>query len=875
MSSKNRNPKRTPIYARFLFHLILPDSDCWNLMGDYEEIYNDIIRYEGLWMANFWLIKQVVKSWPLYLYDSIRWRMSMFKNYLTIAFRNILKQKAYSFINIAGLALGMACCLFILLWVMDELSSDRFHENAEYLYRVEQDQNYSGENFHVNVTPYPMGPALTEEIPEILQSCRITNPGEQLFRYGEKAFFENGITAVDTNFLNMFTFPLLKGDKNTALADPYNILVTEEIAEKYFGVEDPIGKTVTLNNNYAFTVTGVLNKVPDNSQYQFDMLIPFHYIREIGQYNESWSSNNIPTLVQLVPNALITDVNEKITKLRHKKVMESIADAERRRQFIDRPMLQFSLNRLTDIYLRGYFGFGRPMGNIQYVYIFIVIASFVLLIACINFMNLATARSAGRAREVGLRKVVGAFKSHLIGQFYGEAILLSFLSLFLALLLVGLLLPQFNTISGKTLALSALFTWKFLLGMIFITLLTGILSGSYPALYLSAFQPVAVLKGALGAGLKSATFRKILVVVQFSLSVLLIIGTSIIYKQVDFMRKKELGYDKEHLIYFPLRGETKDFYASLKEELKNDPRVVNVTATWQRPTSFGANAGGAQWEGKDPEENVLIGMNSVDFDYVETMGIEMAEGRAFNKTFSTDTAGAWIVNEEVVKLMNVESAVNMNFRFIGAEGPIVGVMKNYHYQSIQSRIDPLALLVVPSYFNFMVIRLGSGDIPDALAYVQETWERMIPNYPFDYQFLDEDFDRMFRSEERMGTLLQTFTGLAIVIACLGLFGLASFTAEQRTKEIGIRKVLGASTPKLLYLLNKEFTKWVVVANVIAWPAAYFILSRWLQEFAYRTSLPWWIFIGSGVIALAGALLTVSYQSLKAALINPADSLKYE
>ena len=867
---------KMPRMANVLFDFFLPEMDCRYLMGDYEEIYSEIVSENGKGIANFWIMKQVLKMFPIYLIDSIYWRCIMFKNYLNITIRNIFKHKGYSFINVVGLAMGMTCCLFIMMWVMNEMSYDRFHENIGTLYRVEQDQFYSGETYHVNVTPYPMGPGIKAEIPEITDATRYTSPGTLLLRYGEKAFFEQGVRAVDPSFLQMLTYPLILGNASTALEQPHSIIINEDIADKYFADEDPLGKAINVNNQYEFTVTGVMKDVPDNSSLGFEMLVPFEFLKDIGRYNDRWGSNSILTMVQLHEMASIDDVNEKITETRHRHVAEYVQQnyPEYLEQFNQRRRTEFMVNPLKDIHLYGYGGYTRQMA-IQYVYIISVIALFVLLIACINFMNLATARSANRAKEVGLRKVVGAMKRHLIGQFYGESILLAFIALVVALGLSISLRTMFNTLSGKQFTLIDFFDWKFVLGMICVALITGLVSGSYPALFLSAFQPVKVLKGTLQSGAKSALFRKILVVTQFSLSIFLVISTGFVYKQLIYMQSKNLGYDKEHMIFIPLRGDTRESYAPLKEALKRDPRVVNVTGTQHSPTQIGSNSSGAEWDGKDPEMTVLISQNMVDFDYTETMKMEMAGGRAFSTDFSTDTATAFIINEELQRIMGGESAVNKRFKFMGVDGTIVGVVKNFHFQSARYDIEPLAFLVRPERVNYIVIRLPAGSMDASIDFVKSTWERIIPNYPFDHYFVDEVYDRMYRGEERLGNLLRAFAILAVVIACLGLFGLASFTAEQRTKEIGVRKVLGASVPGIVMLLSKEFTKWVIVANLIAWPVAYLILRNWLQDFAYRTNLAWWIFVGSGVLALVVALLTVSFQAIRVAFTNPANALRYE
>jgi len=801
----------------------------------------------------------------------------MLRNYIKIIFRNALRQKGYSFINISSLALGMACCLIIMLWVLDELSYDRFNENAESLYRVEQDQNYSGEWYHVNVTPYPMGPALKEEIPEVIDASRVVNTGSMLFRSGEKVFFENGIVGIDPSFFSMFTFPLIKGNENTVLNDPMSVVVSEEIADKYFGGEDPLGKVFTVNNEYEIVVTGVAEKVPNNSELQFDILVPYEFLRAMGSTNDSWTSNSILTFVQLHENSSILDVNEKISAIRHRHAADDIQ--ERNPEFLEEfnrpPRVEFSVMPLTNIHLHAYFGFGRPMGAIQYVYIFSVIALFVLLIACINFMNLSTARSANRAKEIGMRKVVGALKGHIIKQFYSESVFYALTALLFSLLLVVLFLPTFNTLSGKELSFNITGSGAVLIGLLGITVFTGIVAGSYPALYLSSFRPVNVLKGSLQSGAKSSAFRKALVVLQFSLSIFLIIGTGIVYNQSQFMKNKKLGFEKEQLLYIVMRGDTGRSYNTLKNELQNDSRILGVTGMWQRPPFIGSNSSGADWDGKDPDQDVLIGMNFVDFDFTESLKIEMKEGRSFSREFPTDTATAFLVNEEVEKIMGKESAVGENFNFLGKEGKIIGVMKNFHFKPVREIIEPIALAIQPSAFRYAFIRIQAQDVSSTIDYIHSAWNRIIPNYPFDYYFLDESYDRLYRAEERMGDLLKYFAILAVLIACLGLFGLASFTAEQRTKEIGIRKVLGATAPNIIVLLCGEFLKLVLISNIIAWPAAWYVMNSWQQEYAYRAGISSTIFLFAGTVAVIIALLTVSFQAVKAALSNPVQSLKYE
>jgi putative ABC transport system permease protein len=790
----------------------------------------------------------------------------MIKNYFLIAFRNICKNIGFSLINILGLSIGITATLLILLWVQDELSFDRFHENAENLYQVEEDQYYSGEVYHVTVTPYPCGPAWKEEIPEIKDACRYQWPSGMLFRYGEKAFYEGGCVAVDQSFFSMFSFPLIKGDKQTVLTEPFSTVLTDETAKKYFGDEDPIGKILMVNNKYEFTVTGVVEKPPKNSTLSFDILVPFDYLKENGEYDDQWGNNSIRTYVQLNENAITDTVNRKLTRIVRNHNPESKTD--------------FLVFPFTGIHLYQYFGYGHEPGAIVLVYIFSIIAAFVLLIACINFMNLSTARSANRAREIGMRKVMGGTRQNLIFQFFGESFLLTVISMILALILTGTVLNIFNNITGKELTFQHLLNYKFIIGLIILTFVTTFIAGIYPSVFLSSFKPVNILKGELSKGVKGGIFRKILVIFQFTLSVFLIIGTVVIYKQLIFMRNIDLGFNKEHVLYIYLRGDIKKNYYTLKEELLKNPAVTGVSATMHTPNNIGSNSGGANWDGKDPELQTLIGFSAVDFDYIETLQIEILAGRSFSKDYSTDLAtdstGTFLVNEEVVKIIGVENPVGMKFDFLGLKGKIIGVMKNFHYQSARNKIEPLALVVSDvRWFNSMVIKIGPGNVIEAMKEITGTWNKIMPQYPLEYHFVDEDYDNMYRTDIRLGKIIQYFTFLAIIIACLGLFGLVSFTSEVRTREIGIRKAMGARVIKIIYLLSAEFTRLVLISCLLAVPLAYFVMKRFLQEFAYHTQINWWIFVCAGITAMVIAILTVSYQSIRVSLINPAQSLRYE
>lgn len=785
----------------------------------------------------------------------------MFRNYLKTAIRNLQKHRLYSFLNIAGLAVGIGCCLLITLWILDELSFDRFNAHAEQLYRVEFDQDYSGQLFHVNVTPHPLGPVLKEEIAGIENATRFKFVDEIMVKHGEKTFFEDRVAAVDPALFRMFSFPLVEGSASTVLEDPSTVVISETIANKYFAHADPVGKVLMINNDMDLTVTGVMRDVPENSSLRFDMVVPYEFLRTVNTILDNWDTNTTVTFVQLEKAASPDRLAPKIQALISKHT--STEDQ------------QYSLRPLTQIHLHSYFGFGDKRGNAQYISIFTAIAVFVLLIACINFMNLSTARSAKRAREVGMRKVVGATKSQIVKQFFGESCLFTLISLFIALFLVWLALPVFNTIAGKNIPFHMLSQGYMPWAVGGIVLITGILAGSYPALFLSAFHPVKVLKGSLASGASHSIFRKILVVVQFSLSIFLIIGTGIVTSQLKYIKDKNIGFEKAHLISIPMRGGVAGSYEALKKELLKRPGVAGVSASSDKPSFIANNASGADWEGKDPQREVSVHFTVVDYDYVETVDIEMVEGRSYSRVYPSDAESAFVVNEELQRLMGFDSAIGKRFSFLERTGTVIGVVKDFHFLSLKKKIEPLALVFQPEWLSYIFIRIRPGNLSATLEDIERTWSRVIPAFPFDFRFINEEFDALYRAEERMEGVLRCFTFLAMFIACLGLFGLSAFSAERRTREIGIRKVLGASMSRITFLLCKEFTILVLLANILAWPVAYLAMHNWLTGFAYRTTIRWEIFVLAAGLALVIALFTVSFQAVKSALINPARALKYE
>ncbi len=787
-------------------------------------------------------------------------------NYIKTTLRVIRRHKGYSLINISGLAIGLTVCMLIVLWVADEWSFDRFNFNAGRIYRVYRDESAIQTNSTSALTPPPMASALKNDFPEIIMATRFGTWQRQLVTYNDKSFNETRFMHVDPDFFSMFSFPLVKGSPDSVFSNPYSVVLTENTAAKYFGSEDPIGKVLSVNKAFDVIVTGIIHNESLNSSLEFDLLSPFDILlkESIGEKNaDNWGFNSFGTYVMLEHSASAETLNQKL-KGYLKKYDEEDTD-------------ELSLQPLTDIHLFSNLGHDHGnRGNIKYVWIFSALAAFVLLIACVNFMNLTTARSAKRAKEVGLRKVVGAGRPQLIRQFFGESVLMAFIALVTALFLLELFLPFFNALSGKQLTSAWRTPPPYLFGFIGLALLTGIFSGIYPALFLSSFQPIRILKGTTHSSGANPLFRKVLVIFQFSLSLFLIIGTLVISKQLSYMRNIDLGFNREHIIHLSIHGDLHEKYSSIRDRFLQNPDVLHVTASMALPTNIQSTPGTPMWEGRSPDAKMEIKADFVDYDYIETFEIPLVEGRSFSQKYSTDAETAFIVNEEAVRRMGLEKpAVGKKFGFWGIDGQIIGVMKDAHFQSLHYKIEPLVFKMFPSWLRRMYVKFHSNDVAVTLASLEKTWNEMNLGYPFEYRFLDEDFQDLYKEEATLGKIFQTFVALAVFIACLGLFGLASFIAEQRTKEIGIRKVLGSSITRIVALLNREFLKWIAAANLIAWPVAYFTMKVWIQKFAYRVEIQIWIFLLSAAIGLAVALLTVSLQTWRAARANPADSLKHE
>ena len=796
----------------------------------------------------------------------------MLKNYMKIAFRNLQRHPAYAFINVTGLAVGMTCCLLILLFVRDELSYDRFHENADRVYRIVSDWG----NFSVPATNPPVINRLGPDFPEVTMAL-LTPFGAQV-RHEELSFFEERIYFASPEVLDVFTIPVLRGNTETMLAEPGKIVLTEASARKYFGDENPVGKVLLVDGEFEVEVAGVVGAMPENSHFHYDFMVPWSTLDILMDFSNSmsWGNNSYYTYL-LFPEGY------------NPQTLEAQLPA-----FIERHAgdnwngSELSLQALTDIHLHSHHNMElEANSNVANVYIFSIIALFILLVACINFMNLATARSAERAKEVGVRKVAGARRGQLIQQFLAESVLLAGLALVLAVVLTAGALPIFRALTGKAMALSVLNDGFTLLAFFGITLLVGMVAGSYPALVLSAFKPVTVLKGTLLSSGRGAFLRKGLVVFQFIISIALIVGTMVVFNQLNYLREANLGFDKEQVVVIATQTDSQaEQYTAFKDLLLQQPNVSHVTIASEGLPSELLNGTGTRLDGvrnDDPEARVRTRTVAIGHDFFETLGVEMMAGRSFSLDFPADS-GAFILNATAARILQetypeqiatVEDGIGQTLRVGGSTGPLVGIAEDFNMSTLHEEIEPAVFFFRPRWYDHFLIRIQPGNFAGTVDAIGNVWAQIYPDWAFTYHFADQGFDAQYRAEERQSQLATVFSILAIFIACLGLFGLASFTAQQRTKEIGVRKVLGASVPNIVVLLSKEFTWLVGVAFIVAAPVAYFCMNWWLNGFAYRIEISWPIFLVAGLAGLGIAWLTVSYQSVKAALADPVESLRYE
>jgi len=790
----------------------------------------------------------------------------MIKNYLKVAFRNLVRNKAHTFINMAGLSVGLACSLLILLWVQNELDMDAFHKNANTLYQVYERQYYDHKVNTQYYTPGVLAAEMKRVIPEVKYAVNAVFYDEHTFKAGDKVLKLKGGSA-DADFFKMFSFALLPGNIQAALNNPLGITVSQKMAEDFFGsTQQAMGKTIRIDNRKDFVITSVFENVGVNSSIKFDYLLNWASFLQDNPWAKEWGNNTPYTYIQLRADANPVLVDKKITHF-----LENLDKGEKKGTFTQ----ELGMQRFDEAYLHGTFTNGRvDGGRMGYVNLFSIVAIFILLIACINFMNLTTARSVKRAKEIGVRKVVGALRSVLIKQFISESLLLTSLAVITSLVLLAFLLPYFNQITQKQIELP-FGQLSFWLKLLVITVITGIVSGSYPALFLSSFSPVKVLKGTLKLDSGTTLFRKGLVVFQFVLSVVLIIGTVIVSRQVNYIQSINLGFDRDNLVYIPLEGNLGQKYEVFKNEALKMPGIRSISLSSNLPTTISNSTVNVDWDGKDPGINASFSDAAVGYDFVSTVKLQIVAGRDFSKDFATDSAG-YVINEEAVKRLGYASPIGRSLTIWGNKGKIIGVVKDFHFSSLHDKIKPLILYYgEKAGSGSMLIRTVPGQTKEALASLGSLYKQLNPDFQFTYTFSDDEYNKLYNSEQIVNKLSDAFAFLAIFISCLGLLGLAMFTAEQRVKEIGIRKVLGASVMSLFGLLSSEFLVLVVIALLIAIPVASFAMNYWLQSFAYHTPVQWWIFALSGGLIILIALATVSFQAIKAALINPIKSLRSE
>ena len=783
----------------------------------------------------------------------------MLNNYIKLVLRNIQKHKGYAFINITGLALGMACTILILLWVQDELSYDRFHEYSSRLFRVIDKEVYTnGETITFSSNAPALASTLQENHPQIIKTARVRKQTGVVLEAGDLQFNEDGMLLSDASLFDLFSYTMLSGNPATALSNPNSIVITESIADKYFGTTDVLGKTMQLDNQTSLMVTGVMQNVPGNSHLQFDFIVPLEIAKTYQLITEGWNRFIYTTYVLLAEGVDYHDVSPQIAQVvkEHQETLN----------------ITLSLQPVPDIHLHSgnIWGIGGT-GDIKYVTLFTLIAGFILLIACINFMNLSTARASERAREVGIRKVVGAGRKLIIQQFFGESIFLSALSLILALVIVSLCTPAFNTLSGKELTLNLIDNPAMALMLAGITLLTGLVSGIYPAFFLSSFVPVKVLKGTIKSSSKGTLFRRTLVSLQYVITIALIISTLIISKQVKHIQNTKLGYNKEQVISVPLKGDLYQKADMIKDKFQASPFVLNASTTSYLPSNISRSFVTDEWDGRKGNEQFLIHVLSADYDFTKTLDIQMAEGRYFSRAFPSDSSDGCIVNQAAIEAMNMNAPIGKHMM----SGKIIGVINDFHYKSLHQEIGPLLIYFSPEDMKHLLIRIKPGSVSSAIEELETIWQSIVPEFPFEYHFLDDTLEALYNTEKQVEQIMNIFTILGLAIASLGLFGLASYTAEQRRKEIGIRKVIGAETHEIIIMLCSEFTRWVLVANIIAWPVAYWGVRQWLQNYAYRVNITIAPFLLAGLSALLIAVLTVSWQATRAATANPIKALKYE
>ena len=805
----------------------------------------------------------------------------MFKNYFKTALRNLLKNKFYSSINIIGLAVGLATCLLIFLYVTDELNYDKYNVNADRIYRVNNEIRFNGNYLDMAQTPPLMGVTMLREMPQVQQYTRINWHGSFFIKKGSENIQEPRVAYADSTLFDVFTLPVIAGNARTALKDYHSLVITETVAKKYFNSTDVVGKTMLINDTSNYKITAVIKDLPKQSHFHFDFFVPM--MENGGSNDDNWLSENYNTYILLKKNADVKQLEAQLNPLMDRRVgpqLQSVINISLNDFKKGGSYVRASLTPLTSIHLHSNKQSELDAnGNAEYVYIFSGIALMILLIACVNFMNLSTARSSNRAKEVGVRKVLGSLKANLIQQFLTESFLISFIALILAVLITWLLLPYFNQLAEKDINVATLLQPTMLLSLIVLMLIVGLLAGSYPAFFLSSFHPIDVLKGKLATGFKRPWLRNSLVVFQFVISIILIFGTIVIYNQLNYIHNKDIGFNRNQVVIINHANTLGNQTETFKNELLQISGVQGATISGYLPVNYNRNSSSYfTTTTLDPGSAINVQAWTVDENYIPTLGLKITEGRNFSQQFPTDSTGI-IINEAAAKFLATKDLLNKKIYTLDdiktkklLDYHIIGVIKDFNFSSLRDVITPLIFFLGKDNGNISV-RINSTDIPNEIAQIKNKWKAIAPSQPFDYSFMDEDFNKLYTTEQLTGHIFITFAVLAILIACLGLFGLVTYAAEQRVRELGIRKVLGASVKSIASMLSTDFLKLVIISAAIAFPLAWFAMNKWLQGFAYRVNISWWVFVIAGVLALLIALVTVSFQSIKAAIANPVKSLR--
>ncbi len=865
-------PKRKPpVFAAWLLARTIRNEDRLSILSDFCEIFEDRIRENGRFSACRWYWSQVARSVPLLAFNACYWGGMMFKNYLKIAVRILKRHKGYSFINIFGLAVGLACSLFVFMFVWDELSYDRFHEKADRVYRIAQFIHIEDRVDSALPTPPILADTLLQDFPQIEAVTRVKQVSWEIVKRGNERFKQSNIYGVDSSFFEVFSFKLLQGNPKTVLSEPNNMVLTQSTAQKYFGGSDPLGEVLTIGQEN-FKVTGIIENTPQNSHFHFDLLT------SISTYPRSrvtgWFEGFCGTYIVLKKGESPEKLEAQFPGFVLKYMFGGKPGSNRTFK-----NWEYFLQPLTSIHLHSHLLIGEfePNSHVAYVYIFSITAVFVLLICCINFVNLSTARAGTRAREVGIRKVVGSSRSQLIRQFLGESLLFSLIAFFLAFILIAVFLPVYESLIGKDIPLQQFITISVFATLSVLIFAVGIGSGLYPAVVLSSFRPVTVVKGSgfTSPRFRSAALRKSLIIFQFTISIVLFIGMSVIYQQTEYFQNKRLGFDREHVIVIKNASLLGSNLMSFKAKLLQYPDIQSVSATSSLP---GRDTSLRFITPEGAEEGMVLAMFSCDRDFLNTLKVKLAEGRFFSQKFSTDNL-AIVINQETARQLDWNQPIGKTFRISKKDYHVIGVLEDYHQSSLHEKIAKLGVLYLEDDriedASFLAVRVHPTDIRNILRKITSTWDSFSPPLRLDYSFLDQDYARLYAAEMRIRNTMSVFSALAILISSLGLFGLAAFTADLRRKEFGVRKVLGASMSNILVLMSKDFLKWVLISNAAAWPIAYLVAIKWLQNFAYRIDLNVWPFILSGLAAFCITLMTVSFQTVRAATANPVDSLRYE